>query len=304
MAVNVQMQTNNKRFLTCIYAPEVQTFGNQKITLKENHDWRTEAEGKSKEYHSLSQCMLRFLESAEGLFRFGQLLERAPKLANAVRQELGIQRYSPMDTCTEKSLASWTWLTTIPHAITMTPGVLRDVKDAYVAKADSTLTSSQKRFKIEKAARELTDAAAMYSYSFANVVGLFPSTSKYVMPAVAFGDGTTLVHDAISLKINSENYLKARSIDLTHATPAMKATVEGTKSHNMWAVLKDTVAVAGGIFGMLFLLSGIALVPKIVLATFSLASTVFAVIRKMSEETMNFKPISFLDTKHVTLVTA
>jgi len=294
----------NRRVLTCIYAPEAQTIGNKKISLTENHDWKTEAQGKTKEYHSLGQATLRYLKSAEGLYRIGQLGERVPKLTNAVRQEYNLPRLSVLDTCTSKSLSAWTWLTTIPRTIEMTPGVLGDVKEAKNALSDPTLSGQQVRYKFEKAFREATDLAAMSAYSVAQVAGLFPSMAKFTANTVTFAEGSTLVHDVTSLKINGENYIRGWSIDLAKATPAMKETVERTRSYNLIALAKDVSSVASGFFGLLFVATGMSVLPGIAFATLALASTIFAVIRKLYEETMTYKPISYLDNKHVTLVSA
>ena len=293
MASAVTAITNNKRFLT-IYSPEAQTLNDKKITLKENHDWKVEADGDVAKHHSLGQSVLRFLESAEGLFRFGQLGERLPKFVNSARVECGLAPLAPLDVCASKSLASWTWLTTIPRVITMTPGVIDVVKEASESVKDSTLHVSQKRYKLEKATREVSDAVAMYAHAAGNVASLFPGLGKLDVACHQFADKTTFGHDLVSLKMNGENYWHARSVDLTNATHAIKETVEGTKRVALVAIAKDIAAIAG------FLVTG----SLAVLAALPLAATVLAIIRKMCEETMAFKPINFLDNRSVTWVTA
>ena len=83
----------------------------------------------------------------------------------------------------------------------------------------------------------------------------------------------------------------------------MQEAIERTTTCNLWAIAKDITSVVGSIFGLLSVARGFSLLPGIVSATLSLAATVFAVIRKLYEETMTFKPINFFDNKHVTLVT-
>jgi|GEM_PF-3348851 len=293
-------QTNNRHFLTCIYAPEVQTIGKQKFILKENHDWKVEAEGKAKSYHSVGQAALRYLNTAEGLFRVpGQFCERLPKFVNAVREEMGLPRWAPLDDCTGRSRNSWVWLTTIPHAITMTPGMIQDVKEAKQAWSDTTLTQAQRRFKFEKATREVTDTAAMYAYSAANVLSLIPQVAKHVPTVVTCGDSATVVHDALSAKMNAENYFLATRVDLSKATPAIKEAVENSKTYALWAMAKDVAATVGGFFSLLALATGVAVLPAVAAAAFSLASTTLAIIRKMYSETMMHKPIDFLCNKSV-----
>lgn len=298
MATSVQ--TNNRHFLTCVYAPEVQTIGNQKITLTENHNWEVEAKGKAAKYHSLSQATLRYLNSAEGLFRIpGQFCERLPKFVNAVRQECGLTRWEPLDDCTKRSLSSWVWLTTIPHAITMTPNMIDEVVEAKKAWGDKTLSQEQRRFKFEKATREVTDTAAMYSYSAANVISLFPQLSPYVKKAVVTGDSFTIAHDVLSAKMNAENFWLARKVDLSKATPAIKEAVSNTKTYALWATAKDIAATVGGFFSLLSLAVGAAVLPLVVSATFSLLTTSFAIVRKLYSETMTHKVIDFLDNRSV-----
>ena len=303
MAPAVQSQASSRR-IKFEYTPEIQTIGKQKITLKENHDWKVEADGKVKDYHTLGRSLNRFLCSAEGLFRFGQFMERVPKFINVVRQENGLPRIPALDCLTSKSVASWTWLTTIPHAITMTPGVIDDVKEASSAWSNSSLTARQKQYKFEKAACEVTDAVSMYAYSASNVSSLFPSMTKIGAASLAFGDNATAVKDGISLKLNTQNYLRARAFDLSKATPAIKKTVEGTMRYSLIASAKDLAAFAAGCFGMLFMATGTAVLPAYAFATLSLASTVFAIVRNMCSETMTFKPINFFDHRHVAQITA
>lgn len=297
MASEVPKITSNNRFLT-IYIPEAQTLKDKKITLKENHDWKVEADGNVKEHHSLGRSVLRFLESAEGLFRFGQLGERLPKFVNAARAEYGLSSLAPLDTCASKSLASWTWLTTIPRVITMTPGTIDVVKEASDGLKDSALNRSQKLYRFEKASREVTDTAAMYAHAAGNVASLFPGMTAFNASCSRFADNTTFAHDILSLKMNCENYWHARSVDLASATRTIKETVEGTKRTTLVAIAKDIVALAG------FLVAGSLMVKAVMLAALPLAATVLAVIRKMSEEAMTFKPINFLDNRSVTWVTA
>lgn len=297
MASTVPTITNNKRFFA-IYAPEAQTLNDKKITLKENHDWKVEADGNVKAHHSLGQSVLRFLESAEGLFRFGQLGDRLPKFVNAARAEYGLSRLAPLDACGSKSLASWTWLTTIPRVITMTPGTIDVVKEASDGLKDSTLNRSQKIYKFEKATREVTDTAAMYAHAAGNVASLFPNLTAFNASCTQFADNTTFAHDLISLKMNCQNYWHARTVDLTSATRAIKETVEGTKRVTLVAIAKDVVAAVG------FLVAGSVMLKAVALAALPLAATVLAVVRKMCEETMAFKPINFLDNRSVTWVTA
>ncbi len=294
------LATTNSRHMICIYSPEDQVLGDKKIALKKNHDWKVEAEGGVKDYHTYGQAFLRFLNSAEGLFRVGQLGERLPKFINATREHYGLDRLVPLDNCMSKSLLSWTWLTTIPHAITMTPGMVSDVKDAAGAWNDSSISSKQKQYKFEKATREVTDTAAMYSYSLANVVSVFPSLSHHVRSLIQFGDAATLVHDVTSLKINAQNLVHAYSVDTSKATRAMKETVEGTKRYSLVALAKDVAASVSGFFGIF---TGTTILPVVAFAFLSLASTVCAVFRKMCEDTMPYKPIHFLDNRHVTQVT-
>jgi hypothetical protein len=290
----------NRHFLTCIYAPEEQTLGKHRVTLRENHDWKTEAKGETADYHSLASSVNRFLGTAEGLFRVGQLGERVPKFVNTLREDMGMSRVVPLDACMANSVSAWTWLTAIPRAIEMTPGVIRDVKDAKDALHNKDLTSPQVRYKLEKATREVTDAVAMYAYSMSNITGLFPSMTPFTASTMNFADSATFAHDVVSLKMNVENLVRMRSLDTSKATPAMKETIEQTKTYNMWAIAKDVVASVSGFFKLF--LAAVA-VPKIAFATLSLASTVFAVIRKMYEETMVYKPVTFLDAKQVSLVT-
>jgi hypothetical protein len=276
-----------------IYAPEAQTgtIGKQTITLEPNT-----------KHANLATSINQYLKSDDGLFRFGQLGERIPKFVNEVRKHYGMPSLPPFDRCSEKSFQAWTWLTTIPRAITMTPGVITDVQDAAVSLNDSTLNSQQKRHKIEKAVQQVADASAMYCYSVANLSSLFPSLNHVNVAALNAGSTFTTAYDAIGLHVNAENMARAMSVDVTKATQEMQETVKGTVRYNMLAAAKHIVAFATGFFAVLHLASGISILPILAAATMSLASTVFAVMRKLYEDSMPFKPINFLDNRHVTLI--
>src|SRR5271155_1930656 len=100
-----------KLFTPTIFIPETpteQTIGNRTITLKPNANPASPA-----------MAVLQFLKTDEGLFRFGQLGERLPKFVNAVREHYGMRPSTTLDDCAKKSFQSWTWLTTIPRAVTM-----------------------------------------------------------------------------------------------------------------------------------------------------------------------------------------
>ncbi len=278
-----------------IYIPETpntHTIGNRTITLKPNAN-----------QSSLAMAVLNFLKTDEGLFRFGQLGERLPKFVNAVREHYGMLPSRNLDDCAKKSFQSWTWLTTIPRAITMTPGVIADAQDAAAAWDDQTLGLHQKRYKVEKAFREVTDAAAMYSYSLGNIVCLFPSLSKLNASCLASGANFTVAHDAASLHLNVENMTRALTVDVTKATPEIESAVKNTIRRDMIGTLKDIAALAPFVFGMLAIVTGVAVMPALAAAACSLASTVFGSMRKMYEDTMPFKPINFLDNRSVTLIT-
>lgn len=299
MASTINRTTNSKAVLACIYSPEAQTLGNKRITLKENHDWKVEAEGGVKNYHTLGQAALRFLNTQEGVFRFGQLGERIPKFINAAREHYGKPRLVPLDNCMSKSVLSWTWLTTIPHALCITPGAISDVKAASKAWNDKSFSSEQRRYKIEKATRDASDTVSMYSYSVGNIVGLFPSASHHVRSFMKFGDALALVKDVTSLKINAENLTYAYSVDTTKATRSMKETIEGTKRYAIAGLAKDFFSSTAGIFGIF---TGTAVLSAFTFAFLSVANTVCAVVKKMFEETMPYKPIHFLDKAQVTEV--
>ncbi|HSX38021.1 MAG TPA: hypothetical protein VLE95_04240 [Chlamydiales bacterium] len=299
MASTVQFHTNH-RFRGFSYEPEVQSFGRKKVTLVENHDWKIELSGKSRAYHSLGEAALRYLRSAEGLFRVGQLSERVPKFVNLARQEMGLPRLKPLDVCAQQSRMAWNWLATIPRTIEMTPGVISAVQDAQAALQSNTLLPQQIQFKVETAFREVSDAIAMYAYSMSNVASLFLNTDKLCATCINVGSVSTFSNDLVSLKINAENYARASSIDLTGATHAIKDTVNQTKYYNLLSMAKDIVSCVSGFFGILLLATGVAVVPGIALAALSLASTVFGVSRKLYSETMPFKPLEFLANKNVT----
>jgi hypothetical protein len=278
-----------------IFVPETptqQTIGNRTITLKPNANQASPA-----------MAVIQFLKTDEGLFRFGQLGERLPNFMNAIREQYGKVPSRPLDDCAKKSFQSWTWLTTIPRAITMTPGVIADVQDAAEAWNNQTLGLHQKRYKVEKAVREVTDAAAMYSYSVGNVASLFPSMSKLYASCLASGVNFTAVHDAASLHLNVENMARALTVDISKTTPEIASAVKYTIRRDMIATLKDIVALAPIVFGMLAFVTGVAVMPALAVATCSLASTAFGTLRKLYEDTLPFKPISFLDNRHVALIT-
>jgi len=293
MATSVSRNIYASEIPTQILGNQTQILGNQEITLKPNAKHR-----------SFPGSILSFLDTQEGVFRFGQLSERIPKFVNAVRREVGLSRWAPLDDCTRQSVAAWSWLTTVPRAITMTPGMAGDVQEALRSCGDKSMSFQQKRYAWEKATREVTDTAAMYAYSAANVASLFPSLSKFGASVVQFAETSTTIHDGFSLKINVENLANALACDASEATPEIQETLKGTIRYNMIATAKDIVAFVSGMLGIYLLATGTALVPSIAFVTMSLASTVFAVIRKLYEDSMSFKPISFLDHRSVTQVTA
>jgi hypothetical protein len=299
MASTTRRAADSRALLACIYSPEAQTLGDERITLNENHEWKVAADGGVKKYHTLGQSALRFLNTQEGVFRFGQLGDRIPKFINAAMEHYGKARSVPLDNCTSKSLLSWTWLTTIPYVICVTPGTIGDIKDASNAWSDKSLSSQQRRYKIEKATRELTDTTAMYSYSFGNIVSLFPSVSHHVRSFIKFGDAVTLVKDVTSLKINAENLAYAYSVDTSKATRSMKETIEGTKRYAIAGLAKDVFAATSGIFAIF---TGTSVLSAVTFAFLSMAETVSAVVKKMFEETMPYRPIHFLDNAQVTQV--
>lgn len=304
MATTASVQTQTqRRFLTCISAPEAQTIGNQRITLRENHDWKTEAEGKAKDYHSFGSAVMRTLGTANGIFRFTQLMERMPKFANALSEELGYARSPALDALTKDSRTGWVWCATFPRVIEMTPGTISSVKEARATIKDDSLAPDQKKHKLEKAFNDITDAGAMYMHSAGMIAGLFPAYQKASAVFHNTAEGCTVMHDAASLHMDAQNYLKARAVDLTYATPQIKKTVEETKTLNLISTVKNVFSLASGILALTLLATGVSYASALTLATISLSSTVFAVGRKLYEETMMFKPITFLDNKHVTHVT-
>jgi hypothetical protein len=268
-----------------IYIPETQTqtIGNRSITLKPN----------ANQQNGLGTALMQFLKTDEGLFRFGQFFERFPKLVNETRKYYGMAPSLPLADCANRSLQSWTWLTTIPRAITMTPGVLADAQDAVDAWNDPTLDLHQKRYKVEKAFREVTDAGAMYSYSLGNIACLFPSLGKLYAACLTSGANFTVAHDAASLHLNLENLARGMTVDLTQATPEIESAVKNTIRRDMIATLKDIAALAPFIFVMLAVVTGVAAMPALAAATCSLASTVFGTMRKVYEDTLPSKPICY-----------
>ncbi len=279
-----------------IFIPETptrQTIGNRTITLKPNAN-----------QNSPAKAVIQFLTTAEGLFRFGQLGERLPNFVNTIREQYGMPPSRPLDDCAKRSFQSWTWLTTIPRAITMTPGVIADVQDAAEALNDKTLGLNQKRYQVEKALREVTDAAVMYSYSVGNIVSLFPSLSKLNASCLVSGANFTAAHDAASLHLTVENMAHALTVDVSKTTPEIASAVKYTIRRDMISALKDIASLAPFVFGMLALVTGVvAVMPALALATCSLASTAFGTLRTLYENTLPFKPISFLDNRHIALIT-
>ena len=207
----------------------------------------------------------------------------------------------PLADCANRSFQSWTWLTTWPRLLTMFSGVCADAKDGADAWNDPTLDLNQKRYKVEKAFREVTDLAAMFSYSVGNVACLFPSQSKLFTACLISGERFTAAHDAASLHLNVENLARAMTVDLTQATPEIESAVKNTIRRDMIATLKDIVALAPFIFAMFAVVTGVgvAVMPALAAATCSLASTVFGTMRKVYEDTLPFKPICFADNRHV-----
>ena len=215
MAITTPPQINSSRRSRTffIYTPE-ETLGNARITLRMNHDWKTGAEGKTATatYHGLPEATRRFLGSAEGLFRFGQLLEKVPKASNAALQAIGLPPSGPLDTCARNSARAWTWLTTIPHAIEMTPETCNTFQEAKEALYDPTLTEAQVQYKFKKAVRETTSCAGMWGYSVSNIASLFPRWNRLSATALLVGDSACLAADMTNLEMNVKNIGRAYSL--------------------------------------------------------------------------------------------
>lgn len=275
------------------------------VTLIPNHSLDVAVKGKYavKTYHSLWSSTLRFLDSAEGLFRVGQLMDRVPRLMNAVRQEYGVKPHPVLDGLSGKGLNAWTWGTTFPRIVCLSQLAANANREAREALSDGS-TPEQAANKNLVAVRETTDFMAMSCHGISMISSLFPHGMALAKTFTTTAEASTLVHDVVSLDINTRNLTRAYTTELKGATAEIKSVLDQTKTHNWIAIAKDVCSVATGLFGMLFIATGVAVIPGIAMLTLSLASTILAVTRKLYEEQMYCKPINFSDRRHVTLLSA
>lgn len=248
----------------------------------------------------VGRSVLKFFNSSEAVFRMGQLMDKLPKWGNEVRESLGMTRCTAMDKLSSKGLVAWTWGTTFLRIPVVIDDAIQEDKEVRLAMSNHTLTDLQLDQKIAKSASATTEAVSMTCHGASMVASLFPQTASLSKMFTATAETVGLVHDGLEFNMHKKNLQRAYSMDLSGATSEMQDAVQQTKDNNWIAVAKDTCSVVSGVFGLLLAMTGLSFLSSLTSATLSLGSTAFAVIRKMHEMSMSYKPINFVDVKVLT----
>ncbi|MBI5272488.1 MAG: hypothetical protein HY861_00715 [Chlamydiia bacterium] len=280
---------------------------NKVVSLQASHGLKEEMGGGSAiaKYHTPAQAVIRFLGTMEGGYRFSQLFGRVPKWLNAVRVECGMGESSFLRRLGEKGDAHWSSFVRIPSTTQDAISSVRDARDAVTKVGTSdALRPEQVGYQVKKALRDVADWVSTVGYSAATVCQLIPTAEQQAKKIIQVSDTVTLGGDVVSAQMSMANLGRmqamAKVADAQGASAELVDTIQQTKRYNMLALAKDICAITSGIFGLIFLATGISVVSGIVLLTIGLASTLFAVTKKLYEETMSWKPINFFDSKHVT----
>ncbi len=273
------------------------------VTLIPNHSLDIAVKGKNavNTYHSLWRSTLRFLDSAEGLFRVGQLMDKVPKWINVARQEYGMEKSPILDGLSGKGLTAWTWGTTFPRIVCLAQSAVTANQEARAALSDGS-TPEQAAHKNLVSIRDTISAMTMSCRGVSMVLSLFPQGAALTKVFTTTAETVTLAYDGISFDINTQNLKRAYSAELKGATAEIKEILDQTKTCHWIATARDVCSGAVGIFGVLFIATGVAIVSGIAMVTLSLTATILAVTRKLYEEQMHCKPINFSDRRHATLL--
>ena len=139
----------------------------------------------------------------------------------------------------------------------------------------------------------------MVAYSASCLSGLFKNSAVLNKGALAAGNTMAFAHDVISLQKNYENRCMAYKENLEGAPEALQKVFKGIKTYSFLATAKDVVSCVSGFFGLLLMMTGVAVIPGIACATLSFASVGLAVARKLYADTLETKQFYLLDNKSV-----
>jgi hypothetical protein len=237
-----------------------------------------------------------YSESGLGLFRFGQLGERAPKWFNALRENLGLEKIKPLETFAKDQAIGWQALTTLPR----TPYTWVDAWSALKKLREPAPLEGQGAHRVYKAIHDVADAGAMTGHSVSMIASLFPAAAAISATAHTFADRATFVADVAEAKTQADHWSKANQAlaSAGNASQEIRETLVETKRSALLGLAKAVLSVAGFVLA----LAGIA--SPLVLLTISLAATIFALSNGIYKESMHNKPIDFFDTKHVQQIVA
>lgn len=247
--------------------------------------------------NGLCRSFIKFCGRSEAVFRVTQLMERIPKFGNEVLKSWGKEPLAPLEALSKRSLLAWTGATTGPRVVEVIVIASEANEEARAALADGMLTEAQVDQKIAKAASATAEAVSMSCHLASMMASFFAQGGPLSKMFTTTAETVGLAHDSIECDLHRKNLQLAYSVDLAGATDEMKEAVQQTKDNNWIAIAKDVCSVVSGVFTLLLAVTGVTFLSSLTSATLSLGATTFAVIRKMHEMGMTYKPINFTDVR-------
>ena len=243
-----------------------------------------------------------YSDQAFGVFRLGQLGDRAFKVANMLSPHESFGKISKM--------FNQMWIVTI---IPRLFGASKDAKDALLNRVQILDPEAARRQNI-MTIFTVTDGVAAWGYASSLFLGCVQGCADLSVRALKMADMVTFLHDITDAQINAEDFnearilaVKAEQIGGGVEMKELQDNLVETQRFHFLKTLKAVCSLAGFLLGLGFVAtavvaSGNTALLALTAGVISLTSTIFAMSAGLYQESMKYEPVKFFDEKHVQVI--